>query len=135
MNIALHPIALVLAAQVGQLPIEEAAKHLLTIAGAAGFPGRVACRDIDMTVALKKQGISTDPRSSIAWAATAAQVQAFLSDGKLVVCGEKSLLHQGAAIALVSEGGHLVIYLHQGNATKSGVPIPDSLLKISRRVG
>lgn len=116
------------------LPMEDAAKHLLTIAASAGFQGRIACRDLDMSVALKRQGISTDPRSSIAWAATAPQVELYQTDRKLILCGDKALLQQGAAIALVSEGGRLVIYLHSKHATLAAVPVPEPILKIARRI-
>lgn len=87
-----------------------------------------------MSVVLKKQGISTDPRSSIAWAATPAQIEMYRADQKLILCGDKALLQQGAAIALVSEGGRLVIYLHSKNAALSTVPVPEGILRIARRL-
>ena len=119
----------------GALPMEDAAKHLLTIAASAGYQGRIACRDLDMSLALKRQGISTDPRSPIAWAASLSQVELYGADHKLILCADKALLDQGAAIALVSEGGRLVIYLHQGHAAKASVPVPDAILRLARRVG
>lgn len=119
----------------GALPMEDAARHLLTIAASAGYQGRIACRDLDMSLALKRQGISTDPRSPIAWAASPAQVELYGADRKLILCADKGLLDQGAAIALVSEGGRLVIYLHQGNAAKASVPVPDAILRLARRIG
>ncbi|HJV48564.1 MAG TPA: hypothetical protein VJ549_04735 [Geothrix sp.] len=117
------------------LPMEAAARHLLTIAASAGFQGRVSCRDLDMSVALKKQGISTDPRSPIAWAASRNQIEGFGADRKLILCGERALLQEGAAIALVSEGGRLVIYLNAANAAQASVPVPESILRLARRVG
>jgi hypothetical protein len=115
--------------------MEEAARHLLTIAAASGFQGRIACRDLDMSVALKKQGISTDPRSSIAWVASPAHIALYGPERKLLLCGDRALLDQGAAIALVSEGGRLVIYLNLKHASQASVQVPESILRLAKRVG
>jgi hypothetical protein len=112
--------------------VEELAPYLKMLCAQAGSPGRVACRDADMAMALKKEGVSLDARSGVAWASSSAQARAFAQDGKFVVVGEEQLLADGASLALTREGGRILLLLHRKNSQATGVPLSDALLKLAR---
>lgn len=113
---------------------EELAALLRVLTTQAGFAGRIACRDLDMTVQLKKVGLSTDYRSSIAWAATPDQARAYKAEGKFVVCADPILFKDGAAMAIVREKGQMGLVLHAANAQGTGVTLSDTILKVAKRV-
>lgn len=110
-------------------PVEILAAHLKRLSALAGLPDRIACRDVDMAMALKREGIGIDPRSPVAWAATAAQARAFRAEGRFVVCADPALLPEGAALVLRLQGGQLRMDLHRAHAVASGLPLSDTLLK------
>ena len=110
------------------LPVELAAKYLLIVAEAAGSTGRVACREMDMAMYLKKQGISVDAKASTAWAFTAAQARDYGAEGKFVVCNERKLLAEGGCLAFEKVSGRILVFVHQANLARSGVKLPDSIL-------
>jgi len=80
----------------------ELAPFLRVITSSAGTPGRIACRDIDLAMALKKEGLSPDAKSPVATAANTGQLKAFLAEGKLVVGGVSAKLAEGAGIVIVN---------------------------------
>ena len=110
----------------------ELTPFLKVITASAGAPGRIACRDIDLSMQLKKDGLSPDARSPVAWAASAGQVASYLAEGKLVVAGDAALLSQGAAIAIVKEQGKPVILVSSKNVAASGVTLSDALRKLAK---
>jgi len=62
------PVLAVLAAlplSAGGVSVDEAAKYLLILATSAGSEGRVACKELDMVIQLKKQEISVDAKAKI----------------------------------------------------------------------
>lgn len=128
------PALLLLALGQTAMPASDLAGYLRLLSTHAGSPGRIACRDLDMAASLKKQGISTDPRAPLAWAANAEQVKAFASEGKLVVCGDPALLPLGAALVITREGSRTSLLLHARHAQASGVPLSDAILKVARQV-
>jgi hypothetical protein len=105
---------------------------LKVITSSVGSPGRVACKDIDLSVQLKKDGLSPDAKAPVAYAVSSAQIKAFLADGKLVVCGEEPGLKEGASIAVFKENGKPVLVVNLKNAAATGLTLSDSLLKIAR---
>lgn len=114
------------------LSVQDLAGFLKAISANAGSPGRIACRDVDMAMALKRSGISTDVRSIAAWAVDASQTRAYASEGKFIICPSPALLREGASLAILREQGHPVLILHAGHAKASGVQLSDSLMKIAR---
>lgn len=128
----LFPLVLLAAPSATPQSVAELAPYLKMLSAQAGSPGRVACRDADMAFALKKEGVSLDALSRVAWAQTAAQVQAFVQEGKFVIVGSVALLSEGASLALVREGGRLALVLNVKNAHATGVPLSDALLKLVR---
>ena len=114
------------------VPSGELAPFLRVITSSAGAPGRIACRDIDLAMALKKEGLSPDAKSPVAWAASTGQLKAYLAEGKLVVGGEQAMLAEGAGIVIVKEKGKPAILVSLKNVAASGVTLSDALLKISR---
>lgn len=116
------------------LSTSELAGFLKPLSANAGSPGRIACKDVDMAMALKKQGISLDPRASAAWATTTEQVKTYLGEGKFVICPDPKLLEEGASLAIVRRQGHPVLLLHAKNAKTSGVQLSDNLMKIAQLV-
>jgi len=94
--------------------------------------GRVACRDIDVAMQLKKDGLSPDAKAPLAFAVSAAQIKAYLEESKLVVCGDEHGLKEGAAIALFKQAGKPVMAVSVKNANAAGIKLSDALLKIAR---
>ena len=110
----------------------ELTPFLRVISASMGAPGRVACKDIDLSMQLKKDGLSPDAKAPMAFAVSPAQIKTYLADGKLVVCGEEALLKEGASIAIFKEGGKSVMVVSLKNASASGFTLSDTLLKIAR---
>lgn len=111
--------------------VEEAAKFLLILASSAGSEGRVACKELDMVIQLKKQEISVDAKANIAWAFTPDQTKFYASQGKLVACNSRRLFVDGGVIAFERIGGKLIIFVHQANLGRSGIILPDSFLRVA----
>jgi hypothetical protein len=120
-------VAMPLAAE--GVPVEEAAKYLLILATSAGSEGRVACKELDMVVQLKKQEISVDAKANVAWAFTPAQTKFYLGEKKLVVCSSRKLFADGGAIAFERINGRLTVFYHPANLEKSGIHLPESFLR------
>lgn len=118
----------------GELPAEVQAKFIKILAASAGSPGKVACKDATLSAELGKAGVSADPASKVAWAASEAEVKALKAAGKLVICGKLDWLPTGGSIAIVEENGKPQIYLHMGNIAASGVSLSDTVLKIGKRL-
>jgi hypothetical protein len=110
----------------------ELTPFLKVISASAGAPGRIACRDMDLSMQLKQSGLSPDAKSPVAWAANEDQLRAYLAEGKLVVAGDASMLASGASIAIVRDKGKPVILVDKKNLAASGVTLSDALLKIAR---
>ncbi len=128
-SVLLLPVAVTGA---GRVPAGELANFLKVIAASVGAPGRVACRDMDLSIQLKKGGLSPDAKSPVAWAANEDQLKAYLGEGKLVVTGDREMLRAGAGIAVIRENGKPVILVHSRNVAASGITLTDALLKIAR---
>jgi hypothetical protein len=110
----------------------ELTSFLKVISASAGAPGRIACKDMDLSIQLKKNGLSPDAKAPLAWAANEEQLRGYLAEGKLVVTGDAGLLAAGAGIAIVRENGKPVIRVQACNLAASGVTLSDALLKISK---
>lgn len=109
--------------------VEEAAKFLLILASSAGSEGRIACREMDMAMQLKKREVSVDAKANVAWAFTPEQTRFYAGQGKLVVCNNRKLFTDGGAVAFERANGRLTIFYNQANLDKSGVHLPDSILR------
>jgi hypothetical protein len=109
--------------------VEEAAKYLLILATSAGSEGRVACKELDMVIQLKKQEISVDAKANVAWAFSSSQTKFYLAEKKLVVCSSRKLFADGGAIAFERINGKLTVFYHPANLEKSGVHLPESFLR------
>ena len=116
------------------VPVEEAAKFLLILANSAGSEGRVACKELDMVMQLKKSEISVDAKANVAWSFTPDQTKFYAGQGKLVVCSSRKLFTDGGAIAFERIAGRLTIFVHQANLGRSGVTLPDSFLRVAVKV-
>ncbi len=113
------------------VPVEEAAKFLLILANSAGSEGRVACKELDMVMQLKKSEISVDAKANVAWSFTPDQTKFYAGQGKLVVCSSRKLFGDGGVIAFERIGGRLTIFVHQTNLGRSGIMLPESFLRIA----
>jgi len=110
----------------------ELSPFLRVISASLGSPGRVACRDIDLSMQFKKDGLSPDPRSPMAFAASPEQIRTYLAEGKLVVCGEEAGLKLGAGIAVFKDKGKPIMVVNRTNVAATGLTLSDALLKIAR---
>jgi hypothetical protein len=111
------------------VPVEEAARFLLILASAAHSDGRIACKEMDMAVQLKKRDISVDARANVAWAFTPEQTRFYAGQNKLVVCSSRKFIPEGAAIAFERTNGRLTIFYNPANLEKCGVQLPDTFLR------
>lgn len=111
------------------LGLDQVAHYLLIVAASAGSEGRVACRETDMAVELKRRGVSVDAKANVAWAFTAAQARDYGQEGKLVVCTSRALFREGGALAFERVGGRLTVFLNKANLARSGVKLPESFLR------
>ena len=118
----------------GDLPGDVQAKFIKILASSAGSPGKVACKDVGLSVELTKVGVAAEAGAKVAWASSEGDVKAFKAAGKLVICGKLDWLSAGGAIAIVEEGGKPQIYLHMGNISASGVTLSDAVLKIGKKL-
>ena len=112
----------------------ELSPFLKVITASAGAPGRIACRDIDEAMQLKKDGLSPDAKSPVAWAANSNQIKAYLAEGKLVVSSDTEDFKAGVSIVIAKENGKPVVFIHTQNAAASGVPLSDALMKIAKHI-
>ncbi len=117
-----------------EVSVQEAAKFLMILASSAGSEGRVACKELDMVIQLKKQEISVDAKANVAWAFSQAQTKFYLGEKKLVVCSSRKLFADGGAIAFERINGKLTIFCNLANLEKSGVHLPESFLRIAVKV-
>jgi hypothetical protein len=113
------------------VPVQDAARFLLILAASAGSEGRVACKEMDMVMQLKKQEISVDAKANVAWSFTPEQTKFYAGQGKLVICNSRALFTEGGAIAFERIGGRLTIFVHQANLGRSGVTLPESFLRMA----
>ena len=134
MQLVLPVLILASAAYAGspQVSPTELTPFLKVISASVGAPGRIACRDMDLGMQLKKSGFSPDAKAPLAWAANLDQLKAYLAEGKLVVAGDAGMLAEGAGIAIVKEQGKPVILINRKNVQASGATLSDALLKISK---
>jgi hypothetical protein len=121
-----------LAGSPSQVSGPELATILKVLSASAGAPGRVACRDMDLSLELKRSGLSPDAKSPLAWAASPDQLKDYLAEGKLVVVGSETLLREGAGIAIVREKGKPVIVVATKNVASTGVKLSDAVMRIAR---
>ena len=123
-----------LASTTPKLTPAELTPWLRVISASMGTPGRVACKDLDLSMQLKKDGLSPDGGAPLAWAASENQIKGYLASGnRLVVCGEEAGLQLGASIAIFKEGGKPVLVLSIKNAAANGFTLSDALVKIAAR--
>ena len=113
--------------------VEEASKYLLILAASAGSEGRVACKELDMVIQLKKQEISVDAKANVAWAFNPSQTKFYLGEKKLVVCSSRKLFADGGAIAFERINGRLTVFYNPANLEKSGIYLPETFLRSAVR--
>lgn len=122
-------------AAAGELPAELQAKFIKIICSNAGSAGKIAVKDAAIAGALSGMGVANDGGAKVAYAGTEADVAAFKSQGKMVICPKLEWLPKGGSIAVVEEGGKPAIYLHMQNISASGVTLSDAVLKIGKKQG
>lgn len=111
---------------------KEMSPFLRVISASVGAAGRIACRDIDVAMQMKQDGLSPDAKAPVAFAANDGQIKDYLAEGKLVVCASEVGFRAGAGIAIFREGGKPVLVVNLKNATAAGYTLSDALLKIAR---
>jgi len=114
----------------GELGAPTTAKFIRMVLVGTGTKA-VICADKEIAGELANLGVSVEAEAKVAWADQAADV-ARLAKGRLVICGTKGLLNSGAALAVVAEGGHPVIYVNPKAGAGSGLTLPDNILKIAK---
>ena len=105
-------------------------KVLLSTTGQFGF----ACNDQGLTKKLEEMGVSVGPGFKLAWGSSEMEVRALRAQDRFVVCPSLDWLKSGACMAIVEEEGRPQLYLHTGNAKVIGMPLPDAILKIAKKI-
>jgi hypothetical protein len=82
---------------------------------------RVACSDVELARALRREGVRVDASAALAWASSEEEVRDLVRAGKLVMCPNPLWAEAGAAVVVQVEGGRPVYYLYQDRAKQSGV--------------
>lgn len=118
----------------GEVPIEVKTKVIRILATSVGPAGKVQCKDPVLQVELARLGLYQEGSAPFAYAGTEAEVRAFRSAGKLVICGRVDWLAAGAAIALVEEHDHPQIYFHLANLAAGPVVLSDAVLKLGKKI-
>ncbi len=127
-------VVLVGSARAGDLPPVLQAKFISILANQANAGGKIHVKDPVLLAELGKLNFAHSEASKLAWAASEVEVKALKASGKLVICGKVEWLAAGGSVAVVEEGGKPQIYLHLGNIAASGVPLPDSIVKIGKKL-
>lgn len=135
--LALGLAAPALVAAAPRLSTRELGGFLKLIAASAGASaqGRMDCLDDDVAAELKDRGVALDVRAPIAYADGLVQVRTFSATDKLIVCGDKALLRDGATVAIVKEAGKPVVYIDSARKKhfeEAGITFSDVLLKIAK---
>ena len=113
----------------GDLAAPTLAKFIRVLLAGTATKG-VACGDKELGGELANLGVATDPEAKVVWTDTEKDLARLARQGKLIICGTKALLAEGAAVALVAEGGHPAIYVNMKSLAASGLTLPDSIMKI-----
>ena len=117
--------------QAGELGAATVAKFVrLVLLGAA--QKSVDCPDKEVAGELANLGVAVAGDSRVAWADNKGEVARLAQASKLVICGTRTLLADGAALAVVAEGGHPALYMNPKALAKSGISLPDSISKIAK---
>jgi len=122
-----------------RLSPHELSGFLKMISASVGEANRnkIDCLDDRLASDLKKEGVAIDPSARVGYAESLVQVRTFAAVDKLVVCSDKSLLKDGAALAVVKEGGKPTLYLSGANlrkAKEAGITLSDTVVKIAQVV-
>ena len=115
----------------GELAPTTEAKFVRVITVASGG-GKVECANKEIAGELTSLGLALDPEAKVAWADTDKDVVRLAKLGRLVICGNVDWLAQGAAVAIVAEGGRPSISISLRALANAGVSLPDAVLKISK---
>lgn len=121
-----------LAAQ--DLSPEVQAKFVKTLVSSTGQFGFACNNDAALKKSLEAAGVSVAPGFKLAWAATEAEVKTLKADGRLVVVPKLQWLKLGGGVAIVEDEGKPQFYLNMANVKASGLTIPDTIIKISKKM-
>ena len=110
------------------------AKFVKTLVSSTGQFGFACNNDPVLKKSLEAAGVSVSPGFKLAWAATEAEVKALKADGRLVVVPKLAWLKVGGGIAIVEEEGKPQFYLNMVNVKASGLTIPDTIIKIAKKI-
>ena len=115
----------------GDLAVPTVAKFLRLILPATGAR-TVACTGKELSVELANLGVGLNPESKCAWVETDKELPHMVKDGRVVICGSRSMFAGGASMAVVAEGGRPVIYVNLKALSGLGVTLPDNIMKIAK---
>ena len=104
-------------------------KVLLTSSGQFGF----ACNEPILKAKLEEMGVSVGPGFKFAWGSSESEVRALKAQGRFIVCANAGWLKDGAALAIVDEGGKPQLYMDSANVKASGVTLADSIARIAKK--
>lgn len=116
------------------LPPDIQAKFVKTLVSSTGQFGFACNNDPALKKSLEVAGVSVSPGFKLAWAATEAEVKTLKAEGRLVVVPKLAWLKLGGGVAIVEEEGKPQFYLHMANVKASGLTIPDTIIKIAKKM-
>jgi hypothetical protein len=113
---------------------EVTAKFVKTLVSSTGQFGLACNNDPVLKKSLEAAGVSVSPGFKLAWAATEAEIKTLKADGRLVIVPKLQWLKLGGAVAIVEEDGKPQFYIHMANVKASGLTIPDTIIKIAKKM-
>lgn len=113
---------------------EVQAKFVKTLVSSAGQFGFACNNDPALKKSLEAAGVSVSPGFKLAWAATEEEVKKLKADGRLVVVPKLQWLKLGGGVAIVEEDGKPQFYIHMANLKASGLTLPDTIIKIAKKM-
>jgi hypothetical protein len=115
-----------------ELPNEVVARFLKIISSASG--GKVSTKNMELRAALEAAGVTVDSGASVVWVVNPMEAASMKRmGGKLVICGRREWMQQGAAIVLTGDGGHPKILMNSAAVAASHVVIGDAVAKIAEK--
>lgn len=115
----------------GDLAPATIAKFIRVVVQGAGAKS-VACADKEIAGELAGLGVTVEADAKVVWSESDKDIPRLAKQGKLVICGSRNLMAQGASVGVTAEGGRPVLLVNPKALAATGVVLPDSIIKLAK---